>query len=357
MFSKYKHGGGYKQASTNESINWKQVTDYSTSINWKATEFYPEHLIYLHQESIEYPDATYAELKEVIEDTYNYSRDFFLLTHGANEAISSLFHMFLLQGYKDKSVVLVGPTYCEYNKYADLNGFKSIKLSFEDFNSTYESLKNKIVVIVNPNTPFGFYFDIKDKIEYLLDAGSIMVVDESFIDFTQKPSMYELIENNPDLYIIKSLTKFYGSAGARLGLVISSNKLLTDFLSVLLPPWTISAYDNWFYKNMLTHYNQIKKETLEWVSKLNEKADEVIETSKNVIYYPESVTSYRVLEINSDFLVKNQIEDFRKFLLREYNIYIRPTGDFFGCTKNSFRVGLRLANENEPLWKALRDLG
>ncbi|OGI21984.1 MAG: hypothetical protein A2287_03190 [Candidatus Melainabacteria bacterium RIFOXYA12_FULL_32_12] len=355
MFSKYKHGGGYRQAALKEGINWKLATDYSTSINWKATEFYPEHLIYLHQESIEYPDANYTELTELIGETYNLSPESFLLTHGANEAISSLFHMFLLQDYKDKQVVLVGSTYSEYNKYTDLNGFDSVKLSFEDFNSKLSSLKDKIIVIVNPNTPFGFYFDLRHHVEKLLSQGSIVVIDESFIDFTEKPSVADII--HPNLYIIKSLTKFYGSAGARLGLVISSNPLLKSFLSVLLPPWNISAYDNWFYKTMLIHYNKIRKATLEWVNEINSEIDKILKGSKNVLYFPESVTSYRTLEISEKFLIENNIEDFRKFFLKEYNVYIRPTADFFGCSKNSFRVGLRLPQENIPLLKAIKDIG
>ena len=356
MKMNYKHGGGYRQAALKEGINWNLVTDYSTSINWRAVDFYPEHLIYLHQENIEYPDSGYIELKEMIEDIYGFSDKDFLLTNGANEAISSLFHMFLLQGYKNKEVVLVGPTYSEYNKSADLNGFNSIKLSFEDFNSKLDSLANKIIVIVNPNTPCGEFFDIKEQVKYLLNCGSIVIVDESFIDFTDKQSIYEA-ENNPNLYIIRSLTKFYGSAGARLGLIISSNQLLNDFLSILLPPWRISAYDNWFYKNMLTHRDKIKIATLEWVKGVNDKASNVLKDSKNIKYFSGSITSYITLEINDEFLKKNNIEDFQKFFLRKYNIYVRPTKDFFGCPANSFRVGLRLTEENEPLWNALKDIG
>ena len=356
MKMSYKHGGGYKQAALREGLNWNFVTDYSTSINWKAVEFYPEHLIYLHQENIEYPDAEYIELKEIIEETYGFSDKQFLLTNGANEAISGLFHLFLLQGYKNKEVVLVGSTYSEYNKSADLNGFNSIKLSFEDFNSRLDSLENKIVVIVNPNTPTGEYFDLKNQVEALLNSGSIVIVDESFIDFTDKHSIFEEL-NHPNLYIIRSLTKFYGSAGARLGLVISSNVLLNDFLSILLSPWRISAYDNWFYKNMLIHRDKIKIATLEWVKEINDETSKILKDSKNITRFSESITSYHTLEINQKFLKENNIDDFRKFFLRKYNIYVRPTKDFFGCPENSFRVGLRLPQENEQLWKAIKDIG
>ena len=354
MLAKYKHGGGYKQAALDEGINWNQVTDYSTSINWKATEFYPENLIYIHQETMEYPDPNYPDLKEVIANNHGYSSKHFLLTHGANEAIYSLFHMFLLLGYKDKQVILVGPTYSEYNKYSDLNGFSSIKISYQDFNDKLNTFKNKIIVIVNPNTPVGEHYELKPIIEKLQNSGSILVIDESFINFTDKPSVIDLVENNPNLYVIHSMTKFYGSAGARLGLILSSNPLLQEYLSILLPPWTISAYDKWFYKNMIIQYNKIKSATIDWVKDLNIQADEVTRDLKNTRKFSESISCYRTLEINPDIL---KGESLRKFFLKNYKIYVRPTSDFYGCPEYSFRVGLRLPRENEPLWNALRDIG
>ena len=344
LYNQYKHGGGYKKAAQLEGLNWEHVSDYSTSLNWKATEFYPESLIYPHRENIEYPDPEYKDLKETIETYHGYDQQYFLMTHGANEAISYLFHMFLLQGFKD--VALAGSTYSEYNKCCDLNGFNTVKVSYDEL----YSLKDKIIVIVNPNTPFGTYLDLKSRLENLLNQGNTVVVDESFIDFTDKPSMYELVEAHPNLFTIHSMTKFYGSAGARLGLILSSNKLLQEFMSILLPPWTISAYDSWFYTNMIPKYNEIKSATLAWILEINKKAGEIINKSSNIKSLGDSITCYRTLTL------EKEVPDIRKFFLNEYKIYVRPTSDFFGCPTNSFRVGLRLPQENEPLWRAIEDI-
>lgn len=349
----YKHGGGYKKASLLEGLDWQQVADYSTSINWMATEFYPENLSYNHFENIEYPDPDYTELREIIEKIHGYNQEHFLMTHGANEAISYLFYTLMLQGYKDKTVALVGPTYSEYNKCCDLNGFKSVKVTYNEM----DGLKDCIVVVVNPNTPYGVYYDLKDRIISLMEKGCTVVFDESFIDFTEKPSMYGLVKDNPNLYLIHSMTKFYGSAGARLGVILSSNALLQDFMSVLLPPWTISAYDSWFYRQIIPQYKEIKATTVEWISAINNKADEVIKKSSNIRIMADSLTCYRTLEVSEDYLKAKNIQDFRKFFLNEYKIYVRPTADFFGCSKNSFRVGLRRSIENEQLWRAIEDIG
>jgi threonine-phosphate decarboxylase len=356
MQNKYKHGGGFRKAALEEGLNWIAITDYSTSINWSAVSFYPDDLIYLHQEGIEYPDTTYSELTGIIAETYKLNPGNFLLTNGANEGISSLFHMFLLQGYKDKEVILVGSTYSEYNKSADLNGFRSKNISFHELDSSLETLKNKIVIIVNPNTPSGIHYHIQNQVDTLLNNHCTVIIDESFIDFTTKQSIFETIQH-PDLYIIRSLTKFYGSAGARLGLIITRNTLLKDFLSVLLSPWRISAYDNWFYKNTIPKHDLIKAKTLTWISENNNKMNDILKNSQYITRFAESITSYYTLEMNPEFLKLRNIQDLQKFFLKEYNIYVRPTKDFYGCPENSFRVGLRITEENEPLWNAIKDIG
>lgn len=353
MSSKYRHGGGYIQAAKEEGID--NVTDYSTSINWKAVEFFPEQLIYSHYENIEYPNPEYPDLKEIIENIHQIPAEYFVMTHGANEAISSLFQAFRLKEYhKSKKIILIGPTYGEYDKYAELNGFNITRTSFDALDNN--DLINNIVIIVNPNTPYGFYFDIKSRIKEIMQLEAIVIVDESFIDFTEKPSCLSMIKENPNLYIIHSLTKFYGAPGARLGLLISSNPLLQNLIAKLLPHWTLSSYDKWFYKIIIIKYNNLKKETLKWIKEINSNLEEILKNSKNLKLFAGSTTCYHTIELNSDFIKENKINNLQKFFLRNYKIYIRPAADFYGCSEASFRVGLRLQKDNLALFSALKDI-
>ena len=357
MQNKYKHGGGYKRAALRAGLNWNEVVDYSTSVNWKATEFYPEELIYLHYKNIEYPNPDYPELKNLISDVYGFDKKNFILTHGANEAIASLFQLFTYLGHNNsKQIVLIGPTYCEYNKYSELYKFNFYHIDYEQLEQI-ENPENKIFIIVNPNTPSGIYLDIKSNIEKLLTKGSIVVVDESFLDFTDKLSLYELVNQYSNLFIIHSMTKFYGSAGARLGLILNSDAQSKELISLILPPWTISAYDEWFYINMIKKHAVIKANTLIWIKKLRDKIQNITNNCKNIRLYSHSLTHYHTLEINPEYLKNNHIEDFQNDFLNKYMLYIRPTKDFYGCFETSFRVGLRLETENEPFWQLLKDIG
>lgn len=357
MNNSFKHGGGYKQACLNYNINFEDVSDYSTSINWKASDFHPENIHFNHKETIEYPDINYSVLKSIISEIFSIQKDHFLITNGANEAISSLFYMFCIKNFnKTKEIALIGPTYCEYNKYANICEFNSKCYSIEDFLANTNSFKNKIIVIVNPNTPLGQYFDLKQEIKTLLDANTILIVDESFIDFTDKTSLYELSAQYENLYLIHSMTKFFGSAGARLGLLINSGNSLENTLSKLTPEWGISAYDNWFYQRTIPKYTQIKAETFKWIKEINSALKETIENSENIKFVSNSITSYHTLKLNENYIQANSISNIQEYFLQQHKIFIRPTHDFYGCPENSFRVGLRLPNENLPLLNAIKDV-
>lgn len=358
MSSKYIHGGGYRQAAINADININEVTDYSISINWKAEDFYPEEFIYIHYDNMEYPDPTYPELTDLIEQTYNIPRYYFHLCHGANESISTLFYYFVLSNYnRTKSIVFVGPTYSEYNKYASITNFQTEQIYFEALSPYKNKIDNKIFIIVNPNTPTGIYYDLTNTIQKLLNWGAIVILDESFVDFTPQESCRTLIQDYKNLFIVQSLTKFYGSAGARLGLLINSCNKTNSVIQDLIPPWAISRYDSWFYQNMILKYRRIKRESLKWIKSENLKLKEIVDKNVNLKLIPGSITNYHTLELTDEFIQNNAVADIRQYYLENYKIYIRPTADFYGCSQYSFRVGLRKPEENIPLYNAIKEIG
>jgi threonine-phosphate decarboxylase len=357
MNSKYKHGGGYKDVALQYGLDWNQLIDYSISINWKAMEYFPNNLIFIPYEITDYPNPEYPELREMIGRTYNLSQKDFYLCNGANEAISILFQLFKSLNYhKQKSIVLVGSTYSEYNKYSDIHEFNIIKIPVENIDK-FSLISDKIFILVNPNTPIGIYYDLKDKLEYILQSGAVVVVDESFIDFTMRQSLSYFIEKYPNLFIIKSLTKFYCSPGARLGLLINKSKEYENIINLLIPYWTISAYTIWFYMLMIPHYRKIKSATILWIEELSNKINSITAQTVNIKLLKGSETCYFTLELNEDFVKNQKIKDIKGYFLKNYNICVRPASDFYECSTNSFRVGLRLPNENVLLYRAIEDIG
>lgn len=358
MLFKFKHGGRFRQAAIEEGLTLRDIVDYSTSINWVATKHFPNKLFYNHMHNTEYPEPTYNALREIIIETYGIPEKALMISNGANEAIAKIYHLLNLEKVHTRMPVsLIGATYSEYSKYAELNKFTYNYHDPNVFMEKPDKFFNHVVVIVNPSTPTGVYRNIRENIELILRNGSIVILDESFIDFVNHPSLTRLVERYPNLFIVRSLTKFYGSPGARLGLILNNKNLYINILNGLIPPWSVSAYDNWFYLHMIPKYKRIKADTLIWIKEESGKLKDHTNNSQNITYKIPSETSFHTMCFKEEFLMRNNIQNFQRFLLRYYGIYVRPTADFWGCHKGSFRVGLRLPEENEPLWKALKEIG
>ena len=98
------------------------------------------------------------------------------------------------------------------------------------------SLENvDVFILVNPDNPLGNYLskdDVISILEYCAENDKILVYDESFVDFTELKDEATLLSNeflsNENLVIIKSISKSYGVAGLRLGIIVSSNKKVID---------------------------------------------------------------------------------------------------------------------------------
>ena len=88
--------------------------------------------------------------------------------------------------------------------------------------------------MINPDNPSGNYIskvDVVHLAKWCKDKKVTLVVDESFVDFSEQSVdntllTNEILEENPNLVVVKSISKSYGVPGLRLGILASSNLLL-----------------------------------------------------------------------------------------------------------------------------------
>ena len=103
-----------------------------------------------------------------------------------------------------------------------------------------------VLVLVHPNNPGGQTYsraELLDWHAHLAARGGWLVVDEAFIDATSHESLADVCPR-PGLIILRSLGKFFGLAGARVGFVLAEPTLLAA-LNKLLGPWAVSAPSRW----------------------------------------------------------------------------------------------------------------
>lgn len=137
-------------------------------------------------------------------------------------------------------VALVAPSYAEHEHAWQRHGHQVIRMAATDILKTGTTAQ--AAIIVNPNNPAGTLFSVDDLLrlhERLAARGGWLVVDEAFMDTTPEYSLASFCPR-PGLIVLRSLGKFFGLAGARVGFVLAEQAVLQP-LSELLGPWPIAA--------------------------------------------------------------------------------------------------------------------
>jgi threonine-phosphate decarboxylase len=100
--------------------------------------------------------------------------------------------------------------------------------------------RNGLLVLTQPNNPTGDILDPETLERWLLNTTNPMMIDESFLEFTGLPSASRLLQRRPELYVLRSLTKFYALPGLRVGALLAA----VDTIARWRPrrePWQVNV--------------------------------------------------------------------------------------------------------------------
>lgn len=223
-----EHGGRLRRAARQYGIPESDWLDLSTGINPNG---WPVPVI---------PDEVWQRLPQDDDGLDAAARDYYgttklLAVAGSQAAIQAL-PMLL----PPAQVALVAPSYAEHAHAWRRNGHKVSTMPAAEIQRAAETAQ--VVVIINPNNPTGKLFSRAELLSMqasLSARNGWLVVDEAFVDATPAHSLASLCPL-PGLILLRSLGKFFGLAGARVGFVLAEKAVLHP-LAELLGPWTIAA--------------------------------------------------------------------------------------------------------------------
>lgn len=187
-----------------------------------------------------YPDILATSLREKLALLHGLKVENIMVTQGATANLGFIAEMFIQKG--DEIIVPV-PTYPNYYNLVKKNDGVLVKVptgeNFEiDFDKMFAAItdKTKLIFIANPNNPTGTLCDDNKLLDFIhkLPKHVVIVVDEAYFDFVEDKnykSMIPYIQDNLNLIVVKTFSKLYGMAGARIGYVMS-NKEIIDFLQI-----------------------------------------------------------------------------------------------------------------------------
>jgi histidinol-phosphate aminotransferase len=212
-----------------------------------------------------YPDPYQRELKSAISKIKGIPEEKIFLGNGSDEVIDLCFRIFCNPG-TDKALTF-SPTYGMYEVSAAINDIKIIKVplngSFQiDMPVVLPLLDDetlKLIFICSPNNPTGNCFNRADIEKIISTFHGIVVIDEAYIDFTEKPSFTPLTSAYSNLIVMQTLSKAMGLAAVRIGMAITNTDIIKYF-NKIKPPYNISTINQRAALKMLATKGENKRQ-------------------------------------------------------------------------------------------------
>jgi len=227
-----EHGGKVGQAASRYGIAVEEWLDLSTGINpsgWPV----PEIAASIWQRLPDDNDG----LMQAAE--YYYNSEHILPVAGSQAAIRAL-----PQLRQHSNVAVLEPGYSEHAESWRRTGHTVTGISVKDVGDAV--LHADVLVLINPNNPTGACFTSDELLLWhrqLAERGGWLIVDEAFIDSTPESSLCSY-SSRVGLIVLRSLGKFFGLAGARVGFVCAQRELLEQ-LKNILGPWNVNGPARW----------------------------------------------------------------------------------------------------------------
>jgi histidinol-phosphate aminotransferase len=224
-----------------------------------------------------YPDPLQWMLKEKIAGIKGVTPQQMMLGVGSDEPIDLVIRIFCEPAVDN--IVAIEPTYGMYRVAANINNvpYHTVLLD-ENFDFQADDLlkatdkHTKVIFLCSPNNPTGNSLNRQEIIRTIERFPGIVVLDEAYIDFSACPSMLKDLEKYPNLILLQTFSKAWGSASVRLGMAFASEEIITFFNKVKYP-YNINRLTQEYALDLLDKHAQVK----DWVSALLKERESLMQ--------------------------------------------------------------------------------
>jgi len=210
-----------------------------------------------------YPDPLQWKVKEQISKIKNIPVENIFLGNGSDEPIDLLFRAFCEP--RIDNVVAIEPTYGMYKVCSGINDVEYRKVLLDDnFQFLADdlllatNLYTKIIWLCSPNNPTGNCLNRTEIVSLLNAFEGIVVLDEAYIDFASENSFSEFLSLYPNLVILQTFSKAWGSAAIRLGMAFASVEIIA-VLNKIKYPYNINILTQKQALQTIQDAGQVKK--------------------------------------------------------------------------------------------------
>jgi threonine-phosphate decarboxylase len=353
------HGGDVWGFSRKYNIPVEKVLDFSGPVNFlgpspKAVEAIKQNAKLIRF----YPDPNPVELREEVAAYVGHGvgAENIILGNGSIELIYMLTEVFP----RNFKAIIPVPSFTEYEKAVLRVGGEAVFVQLpSDFALDTESVKKavtddtRIIYICNPHSPSGTLYSremILDLVEFCQKKDIIVSIDENYIEFSRKgqdTTMVGYVKKYPNLFVIRSVTKFYGMPGIRFGYGAAAESFI-DTLQTVRQPWSINGLAGCATLAAFKDKEFIEN-TKRTIVKEKAKLARMLTEIGGLHVFP-SETNFLLVKILKPKLTSTKL---REELAKE-RLLIRDCSTFVGLDGSYFRVTVRSSQENLILVKALK---
>jgi histidinol-phosphate aminotransferase len=296
-----------------------------------------------------YPDPYQSELKTEISKLKGIDEGNIFLGNGSDEIIDLCFRVFCNPGI-DKALTFT-PTYGMYEVSASVNDIEVIKIPLnESFNidlkkagARFADKTLKLIFICSPNNPTANSMNY-DDVEYIISKfNGIVIIDEAYIDFSEKPSFIKLVNKYSNLIVMQTFSKAFGLAAVRVGMAFS-NPEIVKYFNKLKPPYNISTINQKAVLDKLKLIERYRQQVLR-IKKERERLSLIL-LKMNIVekVYPSDANFILAKVQNADYIYNELVNR---------NIIIRNRSKLLN---NCLRITIGKKSENDMLISALESI-
>lgn len=259
-----------------------------------------------------YDEGKKSIFSDFLSSLYQIPEKQIILGYGGEDILKQVVHCFLAGKEKQKTLLIPKFSWWYYKSIADEVEGRSVlyplyedgntfKYDFKALQETIEREKPEMVLIASPNNPTGNALTAEelDKTLSFIGKDTVVVIDEAYASFANKDTSYikPLLEKFPNVLIVRTLSKFYGLPGLRLGFAFMGTAL-SRFLN---------------YSTKYLGYNRLSEElgiaVLKATDYYQNVADQMAQDREMYIRELRPLAGFKVYDSNANFmLVKYPIE-------------------------------------------------
>lgn len=343
-FKPYKTGLSLRQVSQEVKLPIGKIVKLDSGENPYGEYLQPKNILkkisfYL------YPDPLSTNLKEALAKYTNLDSNQIACFNGSDEALDFIIRLFI---NPQDEVVINPPTFPMYEFYTKLAGGKiKMVLRNPDLTINISSLvksitsKTKLVFIDTPGNPTGAITPPSD-IEKVLKKDLIVVVDEAYFEYCRQTAQ-PLLSKYPNLIIVRTLSKWAGLAGLRVGYILANQKII-DKLLAIKSPYNVTSLSQIMAIEVLKKPDKFLKELRSMIDLRDKFVSELKKFSQLKVF--PSKGAYIVVQ------PKGNVKNLQMFLKSE-GVLVRLVNQ--PLIENSLRINICRQKEMDAVLKVFKE--